>query len=79
MESVSWRKIIFTVLVHRILSNYHIDLSDFFICCVGVGRRSHRYAVHMKKPFCVNIAETDVPRMTTEPLVVLTGWLWTVT
>ena len=28
-------------LVHRILSNYHIDLSEFFICCVVVSRLAY--------------------------------------
>ena len=35
-------------LVQRILSNRHIDLSDFFICCVVVNRRSHRYASFLR-------------------------------
>ena len=39
---------LFLLLVHRILSNCHIDLSDFFICCVVVGRRSHRYASFLR-------------------------------
>ena len=39
---------LFLLLVHRILSNCHIDLFDFFICCVVVGRRSHRYASFLR-------------------------------
>ena len=30
------------------ISNHHIDLSDFFICCVVVSRRSHRYASFLR-------------------------------
>lgn len=39
-------------LVHRILSNYHIDLSDFLSAALS------SVALHMKKSSCVNVVDT---------------------
>ena len=50
------------ILVHRILSNRHIDLSDFSsaaLSSVAVATATPpSSALHMKKSSCVNIAET---------------------
>ena len=49
-------------LVHRILSNCHIDLSDFSsaaLSSVAVATATPpSSALHMKKSSCVNIADT---------------------
>ena len=55
------RKIVYN-LVQRILSNRHIDLSDFSsaaLSSVAVATATPpSSALHMKKSSCVNIAET---------------------
>ena len=49
-------------LVQRILSNRHIDLPDFSYAApksVAVATATpHSSALHMRKSFCVNIADT---------------------
>ena len=51
-----------TVLVHRKLSNRHIDLSDFSsaaLSSIAVATATpHSSALHMRKSSCVNIADT---------------------
>ena len=49
-------------LVHRILSNSHIDLSDFSsaaLSSIAVATATpHSSALHMRNSSCVNIADT---------------------
>ena len=55
------RKIVYN-LVQRILSNRHIDLSDFSsaaLSSIAVATATpHSFALHMRKSSYVNIAET---------------------
>ena len=55
-------RFVFVKLVQRILSNRHIDLSDFSyaaLSSIAVATATpHSSALHMRKSSCVNIADT---------------------
>ena len=57
-------------LVQRILSNRHIDLSDFSSAALSsivvATATPHSSALQMKKSSCVNIAENLIFRCTTQ-------------
>ena len=50
------------ILVHRIISNSHLDLSDFSsaaLSSIDVATATpHSSALHMKQSSCVNVSDT---------------------